>query len=118
MSTRTLFLAAATLVALSPVIASASPERAALSSCVRAFAASLGAPGSTAPSVKVKLRGDQTATSMMDFYTREYTFELSANDPKTGLSVGRVSCEADSHGAVIALSALPSRAPLPTVARN
>ncbi len=41
---------------------------------------------------------------MLQFYTRQYTFYLRANDEKTGSLIARASCSTDSHGAVIALS--------------
>jgi hypothetical protein len=109
MSHRNLVLAAAALVALTPVISHASPERTALNSCARAFAASFASPGATVPAFKVNYRSNQASGSLLTFYTREYTFELYANDPKTGLPIGRASCATDSHGAVTEL--LPLRLP-------
>jgi hypothetical protein len=103
-----LLLAAA--AALAPAISNASPERAALDACARAFASSLAAPGSAAPAFKVAYRGGQVAGSMLAFYAREYTFELRANDPKTGLPVARANCSTDARGAVTALSPLPLEA--------
>ena len=100
-----LILAAA--AALAPALSNASPERAALNACARAFASSLAAPGSAVPAFKVAYRGDQSMGSMLAFYTREYRFDLHANDPKTGLPVARASCSTDASGAVIALSSLP-----------
>jgi hypothetical protein len=103
-----LILAAA--AALAPAISNASPERAALNACARAFASSLATPGSAAPTFRVAYRGAPSAGSMLAFYTREYSFELRANDPKTGLPVARASCSTDARGAVTALSSLPLEA--------
>jgi hypothetical protein len=103
-----LILAAA--AALAPAISNASPERAALDACARAFASSLAAPGSAAPAFKVAYRGSQSAGSMLEFYAREFSFDLQANDPKTGLTVARASCSTNARGAVIALSSLPLEA--------
>ena len=79
----------------------------ALNACARAFASSLATPGSTAPSFKVAYRGNLYTGSMLEFYSREFTFDLNAKDPKTGLAIARASCSTDSSGAVIALSSLP-----------
>jgi hypothetical protein len=100
----------AAAAALAPAISNASPERAALDACARAFASSLAAPGSAAPAFKVAYRGSQSTGSMLAFYTREYNFDLHANDPKTGLPVARASCSTDARGAVIAFSSLPLEA--------
>ena len=102
-----LILAAAAVLA--PALSNASPEKAALDACARAFATSLAAPGSAAPAFKV-VYGGLVAGSMLTFYAREYTFELRANDPKTGLPVARANCSTDARGAVIALSSLPLEA--------
>ena len=53
---------------------------------------------------------------MLEFYTREYTFDLNAKDLKTGLPIARASCSTDSRGAVVALSAIPLDAAHPAVA--
>jgi hypothetical protein len=103
-----LILAAA--AAFAPALSNASPERVALNACARAFASSLATPGSAAPAFKVTYRGSQSAASMLAFYNREYSFELHANDPKTGLPVARASCSTDARGAVTALSSLPLEA--------
>jgi hypothetical protein len=100
-----LFVAA--LAALAPALSMASPERDALNACARAFASSLASPGSTAPSFKVAYRANLYTGSMLEFYSREFTFDLNAKDPKTGLAIARASCSTDSSGAVIALSSLP-----------
>ena len=102
-----LILAAAAVLA--PAISNASPEKAALNACARAFASSLAAPGSAAPAFKVAYGGVVTG-SMLAFYAREYDFELRANDPKTGLPVARANCTTDARGTVIALSPLPLEA--------
>ena len=53
---------------------------------------------------------------MLAFYIREYSFDLRANDPKTGQPVARASCSTDARGAVIALSSLPLEAAPATLA--
>jgi hypothetical protein len=118
MSHRRFVLAAAVLAASVPTFCLASPERAALSSCVQAFAASLASPGAGAPTFKVNYKSGALGGSMLEFYTREYTFDLYANDLKTGLPIGRASCATDYRGAVTALAPLPMQAAALTAARN
>jgi hypothetical protein len=114
MNFRKIAFAAATIAALAPAIASASPEKAALNACARALASSLAAPGASAPTFKVDYRGNQDTGSVLQFYASEYTFYLRANDDKTGRIVARASCTTDSHGEVIALTT----AAHPTFAAN
>jgi hypothetical protein len=53
---------------------------------------------------------------MLEFYTREYSFELHANDLKTGLPIARANCSTNSHGAVVALSSIPLTSTAPSLA--
>jgi hypothetical protein len=107
MNFRKLALAAATLAVLAPAISNASPEKAAVDACARAFASSLAVSGGAAPTFKIDYRNGQYSGSMLQFYTRQYTFELHANDRKTGVAVARASCSTNSYGAVVALSPIP-----------
>ena len=54
----------------------------------------------------------------MDFFAREYTFELHANDQKTGQLIARASCSTDLHGSVVALSSIRLEQARPGLARN
>jgi hypothetical protein len=108
---RNLFLAAALGAAISPSVSHASPENAALNACARAFASSLGAAGSGSPSYKLKYRGNQAAGVLADYYHRDYTFYLLANDSKTGAPLARATCSTDSHGTNVALTATPLDGP-------
>jgi hypothetical protein len=108
MNFRKIAFSCATIAALAPAICNATSERDALNACARAFASSLAAPGAAAPAFKVSYQGDQYSGSTLAFYSKEYTFELHAKDPKTGLPIGRASCSTDAHGSVIALSLIPS----------
>ncbi|HEY1312405.1 MAG TPA: hypothetical protein VGE92_00940 [Steroidobacteraceae bacterium] len=101
---RKIVLIGACAAVLAPAISNASPERTALNACVRAFATSLATPGNAAPAVKVDYRGDITSGSVLDYFASEYTFDLHANNGKTGLAVGHVSCTSDTRGAVISMS--------------
>jgi hypothetical protein len=103
-------LAAAAIAALVPAVSSASPEKSALDACARAFVSSLAAPGGAAPTYKVDYRGVQFVQSVADVYSRGYTFFLFAKSSKTGLPMAQASCAADYHGAVVALSPIPSDA--------
>jgi len=107
MNIRKIPLAVAVIAALSPALSNASPEKTALTACAQAFASSLGKPGASAPSFKIAYRGSDIPGSMVDFYSREYTFALQAHDPKTGLTIARASCAADVRGHVFALSSVP-----------
>jgi hypothetical protein len=109
MNFRKIALSAATIAALTPAICNATPENDAINACARAFATTLAAPGADAPAFKVSYRSGQHFGSMLEFYARDYTFDLHANDRKTGLAVARASCTTDAHGAVVAFAPIPLR---------
>ena len=116
MKFRKLALLAASAAVLYPAISNAaSPEKAALNACARAFASSLASPGAAAPVFKVVYGGERFAGSAMDFFARAFTFELHAADLKSGLPIARASCSTDSHGDVVALSSIPLDAVRPTL---
>jgi hypothetical protein len=105
---RTLFFAAAAIAALSPSLSQASTENAALAACARAFAASMASPGSGAPAFKLKYRSNQAGSPIVDYYNNgEYTFYLHASDAKTGATLARATCTANTRGAQVALTATP-----------
>ncbi|HEV7613748.1 MAG TPA: hypothetical protein VGO37_17850 [Steroidobacteraceae bacterium] len=106
MNFRTVGLAAAIAI-LTPAICNASPEKVALNACASAFASSLASPGAAAPAFKVVYGGIQNGASAVDFFTRDYSFELHANDRRTGLLVARAKCSTDVHGRVVSLSLIP-----------
>jgi len=106
---RKLLLTAASIAAICPAVSHASTETTALNACAQAFATSL-APGSAAPAFKLKYHSE-SAGSLADYYSsRAFTFYLQARDPKTGLTLARATCSADTRGAVIALTATPPEA--------
>jgi hypothetical protein len=115
MRNRKIALAAVAIAALAPTVSNASPERAALKACAGAFASSLASSGGAGPAFKIDYR-DLSTGSMLEFYVRTFTFELHANDSKTGLPIARASCSADAHGAVIALSSMPLETEHPALA--
>jgi hypothetical protein len=65
------------------------------------------ATGSGAPTFKLKYRC-ASASTLADYYrSHDYTFNLQAHDPKTGSTLARATCSADTRGAVLALTATP-----------
>jgi hypothetical protein len=107
MKYRKISLTAAACALLVPTLSQAGPEGNALKACAQAFASSLATPGAPVVAPKVNYRGNQSTGSMLEFYTREYTFDLHANDSKTGTAIARASCSTDIHGAVLTLSPVP-----------
>lgn len=116
MKFRKISLTAATLAVLVPALSQAASERDALKACAQAFASSLASPGAAVPAFKVNYRGNGSMGSMLEFYNREFTFDLHANDPKTGAAIARASCSTDIHGAVLTLSPVPLDVEHPTLA--
>jgi hypothetical protein len=116
MNFRKISLAAAAVAALAPAVSNASSERAAMDACARAFASSLASPGATAPPYTVAYRSNQYVGSLNEFFAREYTFELFANNKKSGLAIARASCTTNTHGAVVALTPIPLPAAQATLA--
>ncbi len=107
MHLRTLSIAAASVAILSPLAANAGAESAALKTCTAAFASSLAAKGAESPLVKLNYRGSQPGSVLAEYYTREYTFFLKANDPKTGAALARATCSATTGGTLLTLSSTP-----------
>lgn len=116
MDIRKLTLAAAALAAIAPSIAGANPENVAMKACARAFASSIAAPGSAAPSYTVDYRGGQAPSALGDYYDREYTFYLRAHSPKTGMTLARATCSTDTSGNILALTAEPLDSSSPALA--
>ena len=88
------------------------PRKRRSNACARAFASSLAAPAMRAPPFKVDYRGDAVRELDGRLSTpATYTFDLQANNPKTGLPIARASCSTDTRGVVIALSSLPLDGP-------
>jgi hypothetical protein len=106
MTIRKVLLAAASIAAIAPAISYASPENSALKACAQAFASSL-AGGSGSPTFKLKYRPDAPSPLAEYYSAHEYTFYLQANDPKTGSTLARATCSADTRGTVLALTATP-----------
>jgi hypothetical protein len=108
MNMSTLLAAAASAAVLSTSISHASAENTALNACARAFAASLASPGTDTPSFKLKYLGSQPSSTFDDYYNRhEYRFDLQAQNPKTGVTLARATCTADTRGTRVALTSTP-----------
>jgi hypothetical protein len=103
---RKLLLTAASVAAIGPAVSHASAENTALNACAQAFATSL-ASGSGVPAYKLKYHGESAGTLADHYGSRDFTFYLQARDPKTGLTLARATCSADTRGTVVALTATP-----------
>jgi hypothetical protein len=111
MTIRKILLTAASLAALSPAISIAAPEDTALKACAQAFASSL-ATGTGTPTFKLKYESEsESASSVVGYYgSHEYTFDLQARNPKTGLLLAQATCSADRRGTILALTATSQEA--------
>lgn len=114
MNIRKLSLAIVTIAAISPVVAFAAPEDAALNACAKAFAMSIAAPGATAPAYKLNYSQPHSGSPVTDYYSRNYTFNMKAQNSKTGTAFASATCSADTHGEVLELTsnATPTAATL------
>ena len=110
MHIRTLGLTIAALSALSPAVAGAWPGKTSLDACVNAFEKTLAAPGEPNRVFKVVYKGDRFASSIVQYFPSEYTFDLQADNPQTGEILARVRCLVNSRGAVASISPLPLEA--------
>jgi hypothetical protein len=107
MQKHTLGLAIAAVSILTPALSHAWGGKTSLDACVSAFEKSLGAPQGTSRTFKVIFSGDRFGDTLSQFFPMTYTFDLAANDPKSGKIYARARCLADSRGAVASLSPLP-----------
>jgi hypothetical protein len=104
--------------ALYPAISSAWPGQRSLNACVNAFEETLATPAPGTHSYKVIFRGDRFSNSVLEpLYSRDFSFDLRANDPKTGNAVAHVRCEANRVGVVTAFTPIPVQSNRETTAR-
>jgi hypothetical protein len=102
MDFRKIAVATAAVAALSPAISAANPSDTAMSACVQAFAAKITQPGAETPAVKVDYKPQHAAAStVMDYYARNYSFTMSARKVKSGTEFAQATCLADSRGVVL-----------------
>jgi hypothetical protein len=106
MNIRKLSLAIIAIAAISPVVASAAPEDAALNACAKAFAVSIGAPGATVPAYKLNYSQRHLFSPVTDYYAHNYTFNMKAQNAKTGTAFASATCSADTHGDVLELTSI------------
>jgi hypothetical protein len=96
--------------ALSPAVSnasSASSDLVAFDACVSAFEKSIAVPGAPLPLYKVVHRGVDSLSPIEQYFAMGFTYDLAANDPKTGAALARARCLTDRRGVVISLSPLP-----------
>jgi hypothetical protein len=105
MTIRHLGLAIAALAAVCPAVCNAWPAKASLDACVTAFEKTLAPSADVSHAFKVVYESEPLSSSIADFYPTSYTFDLQANNPKTGEVVARVRCSANRHGSVALASA-------------
>lgn len=102
MDFRKVALTTAALAALSPAISAANPTDTAMSACVQAFAAKITVPGAESPAVKVDYKQQSApASTVMDYYARNYSFTMSARKVKSGTEFAQATCLADGRGVVL-----------------
>lgn len=116
MNFRNIGFSLAAMAAISPSISNAAPESASLAACAQAFAAKMANPGAPAPRYRVSYLNDASAGTLSLIYSREYTFELHAKDPKSGLVVSKATCSASREGVVTELTVMPVSASAPQFA--
>ncbi|HEY6621334.1 MAG TPA: hypothetical protein VIY68_17450 [Steroidobacteraceae bacterium] len=106
MNFRALFLSVASVAAFAPCVSHAATQNSALSACTRAFAARLSTTGSV-PAFKLKYI-DQPGSAIDEYYSgHKYTFDLQAQNSRTGAVLARATCTTNMRGTQVALSAPP-----------
>jgi hypothetical protein len=116
LNTRRLALSAIAAAAFYPAVSGAYPGKTSLDACVNAFEKTLPAGEAPSRTYKVVYLDDRWNGSLAQFFPMRYTFDLQANDPKTGAPMARARCSADSRGTISKLSPLPMTGRDPTLA--
>ena len=106
MTIRHLGLSMAALAVVSPAVCNASPAKASLDACVAAFEKTLAPTDAVSHRFKVLYQSEQFTSSVADYYPTTHTFDLQADNPKTGEIVARVRCSADRRGSIALTSLL------------
>jgi hypothetical protein len=105
MNFRRFILGAVTVAASLPALSHAATDNAALNACTRAFTAHLSA--GSMPAFKLEYI-NQPGSAIDEYYSgHKYTFDLQAQDVKTGTVLARATCTTDMRGTRVALSAPP-----------
>jgi hypothetical protein len=105
MNTRHLGISAAALVALLPSIAAATPAKLSLDACVRAFESRLGADGAK---YRVNFAKDVDMNAYVYVDASDFTFELAAVNPHSGLVEKRATCSATRGGRILQFAEQPA----------
>lgn len=100
--TKSLSIAAATLMMAAPVASQAHNYDAAMDSCIKAFVSSNVPQGH-----KVTVRKEEVAASPISIHARGYKIIVSAKGAESGKYLARGTCVVDRSGAVIALNGKP-----------
>ena len=106
MTIRHFGLSIAALAAVYPAVCNAWPAKASLAACVNAFEKTLASADEVSHAFKVVYASEEVGSSIADYYPTTYTFELQANNAKTGAVVARMRCLADRKGSVALTSLL------------
>lgn len=119
MKTRRLGIVIVALAAVGPAVAQAGPGKTPLEACVKAFEQTLVSSDDVQHTFKfMPAKDDPVTSSLVQYYSIGYTFDLQAHDSKTGEVVGQARCLADSRGRVSSLSPLAPSQSTKRVAQN
>ena len=106
MKTANLLCTAAVLASAMSGAASASTENRSAAACAQAFAARVNA-GGEAPSYKFAFRPSGLSSVVATYYAPQFTFDLIAHGPKSGVEVARATCVTSRTGRIISLLSTP-----------
>jgi hypothetical protein len=104
MKPRHLLLAAIAGATLFPSLSTAAGDKDAANACARAFAASIAAPGTEPAPYRLSFR---VPPSSLSPYGRSVTFNMQAQNARTGTILARAICTANRDGSVTTVSAVP-----------
>ena len=108
---KSLSIAAATLLLAAPFTSQANSYDAAMDACISAFVAGVNLPKEQ----KVRVRKEEIAASPVSVHARTYKILVDAKGAESGKTLGRGTCIVD-RGTVVSLNGKPVR-PLLTAAR-
>jgi hypothetical protein len=107
MTIRKILISVAALSAVHPALANAAEHESMAQACGHAFAAKLGLAGGSTQNYKLTNLAFDEAGSLEKFYATEYTIDLIARAPKTGVTLAKATCLVTREGTVLSLSAQP-----------
>ena len=100
---KSLSIAAATLLLAAPLTGQAHNDEAAMDSCISAVVATAKLPKEQ----RVTVRKEDTAASPLSVHTRNYKIVVSAKGAESGKYFARGTCIVDRNGTVVALNGKP-----------